>query len=65
MCSVCASLNKLITHQISCIAIYGNMTDAEKKTAEKLVKANAVNLNAELGKVHFVNVMEALEEVLV
>ena len=41
------------------------MTDAEKKTAEKLVKANAVNLNAELGKVHFVNVMEALEEVLV
>ena len=44
---------------------YGNMTDAEKKTAENLVKANAVNLNAKLGKVHFVNAMEAVEEVLV
>ena len=44
---------------------YGNMTDVEKKTAENLVKANAVNLNAKLGKVHFVNAMEAVEEVLV
>ena len=44
---------------------YGNMTDAEKKTAASLVKANAVNLNAELGKVHFVHAVEAVEEVLV
>ena len=41
------------------------MTDAEKKTAENLEKANAVNLNAELGKVHFVHTMEAVEDVLV
>lgn len=40
---------------------YGNMTDVEKKTAENLVKANAVNLNAKLGNVHFVNAMEAVE----
>ena len=44
---------------------YGNMTDVEKKTAENLVKANAVNLNTKLGNVHFVNAMEAVEEVLV
>ncbi|MBQ7000166.1 MAG: flavodoxin family protein [Oscillospiraceae bacterium] len=44
---------------------YGSLTEAEKRTAESLVKANAVNLNAELGKVHFVDSMEAVEEVLV
>ena len=44
---------------------YGNMTEAEKRTAENLVKANAVNLNAELGKVHFVEGMEVVKEVLV
>ena len=43
---------------------YGDMTDMEKKTAESLVKANAVNLNAELGKVHFVDGVEAVGEVL-
>lgn len=44
---------------------YGDMTDMEKRTAESLVKANAVNLNAELGKVHFVENTEAVGEVLV
>ena len=44
---------------------YGNITDAEKRTAENLVKANAVNLNATLGKVHFVERMDAAKEVLV
>ena len=34
------------------------------RTAENLVKANAVNLNAELGKVLFAENMEAVEEVL-
>ena len=43
---------------------YGDMTEAEKKTAENLVKANAVNLNAALGKVHFVGKMEDVQEVL-
>ena len=44
---------------------YGSLTEAEKRTAESLVKANAVNLNAELGKVHFMKDMEAVGEVLV
>ena len=44
---------------------YGDLTDAEKRTAVNLVKANAVNLNAALGKVHFVNSMEDVREVLV
>ena len=44
---------------------YGPMTENEKRTAESLVKANAVNLNAALGKVHFVEGMEDVREVLV
>ena len=44
---------------------YGPMTENEKRTAQKLVKANAVNLNAALGKVHFVENMEDIREVLV
>ena len=44
---------------------YGDMSDEEKRTAESLVQANAVNLNAALGKVHFVEGMENIREVLV
>ena len=44
---------------------YGHMTENEKRTAQNLVKANAVNLNAALGKVHFVEGMEDVREVLV
>ena len=44
---------------------YGDMSEEEKQTAENLVKANAVNLNAALGKVHFVAGMENAREVLV
>lgn len=44
---------------------YGPMTENEKRTAQNLVKANAVNLNAALGKVHFVEGMEDAREVLV
>ena len=44
---------------------YGHMTENEKRTAENLVKANAVNLNAALGKVHFVDGMDDAWEVLV
>lgn len=44
---------------------YGDITKEEKRTAENLVKANAVNLNAALGKVHFVDGMENIREVLV
>lgn len=44
---------------------YGPMTENEMQTAENLVKANAVNLNAALGKVHFVEGMEDVREVLV
>ena len=44
---------------------YGNLTEDEKRTAEHLVKANAVNLNAALGKVYFVEGMENAREVLV
>ena len=44
---------------------YGDMSEEEKRTAENLVKANAVNLNAALGKVHFVDGMENAREVLV
>ena len=43
---------------------YGDMSEEEKWTAENLVKANAVNLNAALGKVHFVEGMENAREVL-
>ena len=41
------------------------MTENEKRTAQNLVRANAVNLNADLGKVHFVESMEDAWEVLV
>ena len=44
---------------------YGPMTENEMQTAENLVKANAVNLNAALGKVHFVEDMDDVREVLV
>ena len=44
---------------------YGELTEDEKRTAESLVKANAVNLNAALGMVHFVEGMENAREVLV
>ena len=44
---------------------YGDMSEEEKRTAENLVKANAVNLNAALGKVHFVGSMNDAWEVLV
>ena len=44
---------------------YGDMSEEEKRTAENLVKANAVNLNAALGMVHFVEGMENAREVLV
>lgn len=44
---------------------YGDMSEEEKQTAENLVKANAVNLNAALGKVHFVKGVENAREVLV
>ena len=43
---------------------YGDMSENEKQTARNLVKANAVNLNAELGKVHFADTMEQIGEVL-
>jgi hypothetical protein len=44
---------------------YGPMSEQEKRTAQNLVRANAVNLNAALGKVHFVEGMEDIREVLV
>ena len=44
---------------------YGDMSEEEKQTAENLVKANAVNLNAALGRVHFVEGAENAREVLV
>ena len=44
---------------------YGDMSEEEKRTAENLVKANAVNLNAALGRVHFVEGAENAREVLV
>ena len=43
---------------------YGDMTEAEKQTARNLLKANAVNLNAELGAAHFVGTAEDVQEVL-
>ena len=43
---------------------YGPMTENEKRTAKNLVRANAVNLNAALGKVHFVEDMDDIREVL-
>ena len=44
---------------------YGEMTEAEKQTATNLVKANALNLNAVFGKVHFVEYKEDIPEVWV
>ena len=44
---------------------YGDMSEEEKQTAENLVKANAVNINAALGRVHFVEGTENAREVLV
>ena len=44
---------------------YGDMSETEMQTAQNLVRANAVNLNAALGKVHFVEGMEDVREVLV
>lgn len=44
---------------------YGDMTEAEKQTARNLLKANAVNLNAALGQIHFVENAEDVQEVLV
>ena len=44
---------------------YGDMSETEMQTAQNLVRANAVNLNAALGKVHFVEGMEDIREVLV
>ena len=43
---------------------YGNMTEAEKNTSKNLVKANAVNLNAALGEVLFVEKMKDVLEVM-
>lgn len=43
---------------------YGNMTEAEKNTSKNLVKANAINLNAALGEVLFVEKMEDVLEVM-
>lgn len=44
--------------------IYGEMTEEEKNTCRKLVKANAINLNAKLGKVSFVEKVEDVLEVV-
>ena len=43
---------------------YGDMTEAEKHTAQNLLKANALNLNAQLGAIHFVEKPEDVREVL-
>ena len=43
---------------------YGDMTEVEKQTARNLLKANAVNLNAQLGAAHFVEREEDVQEVL-
>lgn len=43
---------------------YGEMTETEKNTSRNLVKANTVNLNAELGEVYFVEKMEDVFGVL-
>ena len=45
--------------------IYGeDITESEKEIHQNLVKANAVNLNATMGKVHFVEKAEDVKEVL-
>lgn len=44
---------------------YGeNLTEDEKKTAELLVKANALNFNSEVNEVVFVDRVEKLKEVI-
>ena len=43
---------------------YGDMTEHERQTARNLLAANAVNLNAELGTVYFVESAEDVQEVL-
>lgn len=49
-----------------CAYFYGEgLTDAEKQTAEKIVRANAVNYNGEVEKVVFVNSISELEDVVV
>ena len=45
-------------------AFYGDMTEAEKKTAVDLVVANAVNLNGTVGEVDFLDSADAIGEVL-
>lgn len=46
--------------------IYGeDMTESEKETHQNLVKANALNLNATMGKVLFVEKVEDAKEVLI
>ncbi|MBO5666595.1 MAG: flavodoxin family protein [Firmicutes bacterium] len=43
---------------------YGDLTEMEMETSRNLVKANAINLNAELGSICFVETMEDVLEVL-
>ena len=43
---------------------YGDITESEKETSRNLVKANAINLNADMGNVIFVEKMEMIQEVL-
>ena len=43
---------------------YGDMSDGEKETAKSLVKANAVNLNGDIGFVRFTTAEELAKEVL-
>ena len=44
---------------------YGpDITEAEKKTSRNLVRANALNLNGNVGKIHFVEKAEDIQEVL-
>lgn len=46
-------------------AFYGaDITEDEKETSRNLVKANAVNLNATLGKIEFLKEAEDVKEVL-
>jgi multimeric flavodoxin WrbA len=45
------------------IWFYGeNITDKEKETAEKLVKANGINLSCNISKITFNNTIEEMEE---
>lgn len=50
---------------ISAIFYGEDMTEVEKGTSKNLVEANAVNLNATVGKVQFVDKAEQVKEVLV